>query len=365
MMEKTVFASAPTFAVVLLPMTDAVPAVHRLSDFDYELPPELIAQTPAPERDGSRLLVLDRASGRLEHRRFSDLGAYCRSGDVLVLNDTRVFPCRIPGVKAGGGRAEIFLLEEQGPNLWRALSRGLDRGKRATVADGVEATVQEDLGSGVKLIRFEGVGDIRSLLEKIGRVPLPPYIKREPSAQDRERYQTVYGSQAGAVAAPTAGLHFTDRLLGGLRERGVETVTVTLHVGPGTFQPVRSDDIAQHSMHPERYAVPSASADRINRAKADGRRVIAVGTTAVRTLETAALPDGAVQAGSGVSDIFIRPGHVFRVIVGMVTNFHLPKSTLLMLAAAFAGHERIMQAYRTAVQERYRFYSYGDAMCIL
>jgi len=346
-------------------MTATVPAAYQLADFDYDLPSELIAQTPAPERDRSRLLVLDRRGGSIEHRRFSDLGEHCRSGDVLVLNDTRVFPCRIPVTKSGGGKAEIFLLEEQGLNIWQALVRGLDRGKRVTVADGVQASVLEGDGDGVKLIRFEGAADIRSLLEEIGRTPLPPYIKREPSAQDRERYQTVFGSQVGAVAAPTAGLHFTDRLLHDLRGKGVETVTVTLHVGLGTFQPVRSESIMQHRMHPERYAVPSEAARRINRAKADGRRIIAVGTTTVRTLETAALPDGTVRPGSGVSDIFIRPGHVFRVIDGMVTNFHLPKSTLLMLISAFAGHDRIMAAYRTAVQERYRFYSYGDAMCIL
>jgi len=346
-------------------MTATVPAGYQLTDFDYDLPSELIAQTPAPERDGSRLMVLDRGGRPPGHRRFSDLGEYCRSGDVLVLNDTRVVPCRIPVTKARGGKAEIFLLEEQGPNLWHALSRGLDRGRRVTVASGVEASVVEGFGDGIKLIRFEGVGDIRSLLEEIGRVPLPPYIRREPSLQDRERYQTVFGSQVGAVAAPTAGLHFTDRLLRELRERGVETVTLTLHVGLGTFQPVRSESIEQHRMHPERYVVPSGAADRINRAKADGRRIIAVGTTTVRALETAVLPEGTVRPGSGVSDIFIRPGHVFRVIDGMVTNFHLPKSTLLMLVAAFAGHDRIRDAYRTAVQERYRFYSYGDAMCIL
>jgi S-adenosylmethionine:tRNA ribosyltransferase-isomerase len=346
-------------------MTATAPQEFQLADFDYELPEELIAQMPAQERDQSRLLVLDRGNGSLRHRRFSGLLDCCRPGDVLVLNDTRVFPCRIPVTKPGGGKAELFLLEEQGVNVWRALAKGLDRAKRLTVADGVAASVIDDAGEGVKLIRFEGVGDIRSLLEEIGRTPLPPYIRREPSLRDRERYQTVFGSRVGAVAAPTAGLHFTDRLLRDLRGRGVEIITVTLHVGLGTFQPVRSECIAQHRMHPERYDVPAESAERINQAKADGRRVIAVGTTTVRTLETAALPDGTVLPGSGISDLFIRSGHVFRVIDGMVTNFHLPKSTLLMLVSAFAGHDRTMAAYRTAVQGRYRFFSNGDAMCVL
>ena len=346
-------------------MTATVPAAYQLADFDYDLPSELIAQTPAPERDRSRLLVFDRRGGSIEHRRFSDLGEHCRSGDVLVLNDTRVFPCRIPVTKSGGGKAEIFLLEEQGLNIWQALVRGLDRGKRVTVADGVQASVLEGDGDGVKLIRFEGAADIRSLLEEIGRTPLPPYIKREPVARDRERYQTVYASREGAVAAPTAGLHFTDGLLRQLRGRGVGTATVTLHVGPGTFQPVRTEVLAEHGMHAERYEVPAETADRVNQARAEGRRVIAVGTTSVRALETAARTDGKVSEGTGSSKLFITPGYRFQVVSGMITNFHLPKSTLLMLVAAFAGRENVLAAYREAVRQQYRFYSYGDAMLIL
>jgi S-adenosylmethionine:tRNA ribosyltransferase-isomerase len=232
------------------------------------------------------------------------------------------------------------------------------------VSGEIEAEVIEVDDDGVRTILFHGVSDIRSVLAEIGKTPLPPYIRREAGAHDRERYQTVYARREGAVAAPTAGLHFTDGLLAALRAKGIETVTVTLHVGPGTFQPVKSEIITSHRMHPERYAVPPASADRVNRARGEGRRIIAVGTTSVRTLETAAGEDGFVRACEGSSTLFIHPGYRFRVVDGMITNFHLPKSTLLMLVAAFAGTERVLSAYRAAVREQYRFYSYGDAMFI-
>ena len=337
----------------------------RLSDFDYELPEELIAQAPAEERDRSRLLVLDRRSGAVRHRVFADLVEHLRPGDLLVMNDTKVFPCRVPARKSGGGKAEIFLLEEQGINVWHALVKGgVDVGKKVSIVQGIEAQVVGDAGEGVKLVRFDGVGDIRTCLPDLARTPLPPYIKREPDARDRERYQTVYARREGAVAAPTAGLHFTDGLLRRLRDHGVETAMVTLHVGPGTFQPVRTEAVTEHRMHPERFEVPADTAERVNRGKSEGRRIIAVGTTSVRALETAVRTDGTVAAGAGTSELFITPGFRFRAVDGMITNFHLPKSTLLMLVAAFAGRERVLAAYRTAVDMGYRFYSYGDAMLI-
>jgi S-adenosylmethionine:tRNA ribosyltransferase-isomerase len=281
------------------------------------------------------------------------------------MNDTKVFPCRVPARKSGGGKAEIFLLEEQGINVWHALVKGgVDVGKKVSLAQGIEAQVVGDAGEGVKLVRFDGVGDIRTCLPDLARTPLPPYIKREPDARDRERYQTVYASREGAVAAPTAGLHFTEGLLRKLRDHGVETATVTLHVGPGTFQPVRTEAVTEHRMHPERFEVPADTAERVNRGKAEGRRIIAVGTTSVRALETAARTDGTIAAGAGASALFIIPGFRFRIVDGLITNFHLPKSTLLMLVAAFAGRENVLAAYRTAVDRGYRFYSYGDAMLI-
>ena len=346
-------------------MIPSVSEQFRLSDFDYELPGELIAQSPAEERDRSRLLVLDRRSGAMLHRVFADLVEFLRPGDVLIMNDTKVFPCRVPAKKSGGGNAEIFLLEEQGINHWHALVKGgVDEGKTVSVAPGVEARVVGDAGEGVRLVRFEGVEDIRDVLPDLARTPLPPYIKREPDARDRERYQTVYACREGAVAAPTAGLHFTDPLLRSLRDNGVETAMITLHVGPGTFQPVRAATVTEHRMHPERFEVPVDTAERINRAKAEGRRIIAVGTTSVRALETAVRTDGTVAPGAGTSELFIYPGFRFRIVDGMITNFHLPKSTLLMLVTAFAGRESVLAAYRAAVDRGYRFYSYGDAMLI-
>ena len=338
----------------------------KISDFDFSLPEALIAQEPVAIRDSSRLMALDRKTGELEHRIFSDIESYLVSGDVLVLNDTKVFPCRLIVKKPGGGKAEVFLLEEKGLNVWDALVKGgVGLGKQVVVDQGIEAEIIAERGDGVKVVRFLGVPDIRAILPEIGRTPLPPYIKREAGQRDRERYQTVYASREGAVAAPTAGLHFTGELFARLKAKKIELVHITLHVGPGTFQPVRVETITEHRMHPERYDISAGSATTINRAKAEGRRVIAVGTTSVRTLETAASGSAGVAPGEGSSSLFIHPGYVFKVIDGLITNFHLPKSTLLMLVAAFAGRENILSAYRTAIQEEYRFYSYGDAMLIL
>ncbi len=347
-------------------MTSTAVEPLTLADFDYELPEHLIAQFPADTRDASRLMVLDRADGGVRHRAFPDLIDLLLPGDLLVLNDTKVIPCRLPARKESGGRAEVFLLEERGVNLWRALVRGgVGPGKGVTLGEGIEGVVEADEESGVKLVRFHGTPDIRTALPRIGKTPLPPYIRREPQAGDLERYQTVYAAAEGAVAAPTAGLHFTAGLLGALREKGVETVMATLHVGAGTFQPVRTDDITRHRMHPERFSLSVTAAERVNRAKAEGRRVIAVGTTSVRTLETSAAEDGTVRSGDGLSELFIYPGYAFRVVDGLITNFHLPRSTLLMLVAAFAGREQVLSAYRIAAREGYRFYSYGDAMLIV
>lgn len=337
----------------------------RLADFDYDLPEDMIAQAPAPERDRSRLMVLDRRTGDVEHRIFADLLDYVAAGDLLVLNDTRVFPCRLRARKRSGGRAEIFLVRERQRNLWEALVKGgADVGGRLTVAPDVDADILAELDHNARLVGFRGVDDIRTKLHEIGVVPLPPYIKRDAMDQDRERYQTVYASQDGAVAAPTAGLHFTDGLIRRLESRGVQFARITLHVGPGTFLPVRTEKITDHRMLPEQYSVSDEAASAINRAKSERRRVIAVGTTSVRTLETVASDNGMIEPRSGASELFIYPEYGFKVVDAIITNFHLPKSTLLMLVSAFAGRQRILSAYRAAVQEQYRFYSYGDAMFI-
>jgi S-adenosylmethionine:tRNA ribosyltransferase-isomerase len=356
----------------------------RTSDFDYHLPPELIAQEPATQRDQSRLLVLSRTDGSMEHRRFSDLPHYLRPGDVLVLNDSRVIPARLRGRNArSGGEFELLLLEENGRNDWWVMLRP---GRRARVGteivltnlDGTpakaRASVVEVNPEGHRRLRFEGVSDVVQRLDKLGEVPLPPYIERAAPnlrAEDRERYQTIYARVNGSVAAPTAGLHFTQPLLDQLREMGVAVRHVTLHVGLGTFAPVKADRLEGHAMHEERYEVSRETADLLNQAKAAGKRIVAVGTTVVRVLEAAAFTTGRLAAGSGRTRIFLHPPCQFRMADAMLTNFHLPCSTLLMLVCAFAGpgttggRDRILTAYAEAIRERYRFFSYGDAMLIL
>lgn len=337
-----------------------------LSDFDFDLPESLIAQEPSEQRDGSRLLALDRMSGGIAHRIFSDLEQYLVPGDLLVLNDTKVFPCRLLAKKQGGGRAEIFLLSEQGVNLWEALVKGgVGEGKRLSIAVGIEAEITGEGADNIRTVRFHGINDVRTILPEIGKTPLPPYIKRDADRTDLERYQTVYAAHEGAVAAPTAGLHFTSALLQRLKTKGIQFAMVTLHVGPGTFLPVRVERITDHRMLPEHYSITGDAAARINHAKAECRRVIAVGTTSVRTIETAAAGGNRIASGEGSSELFIYPGYQFTVTDGIVTNFHLPKSTLFMLVSAFAGRERMQSAYRTAIAEKYRFYSYGDAMVII
>jgi S-adenosylmethionine:tRNA ribosyltransferase-isomerase len=357
----------------------------RTADFDFPLPQELIAQAPAPARDGSRLLVLHRETGRMEHRHFPDLLGYLRAGDVLVLNDSRVIPARLRAVNPRtGGRFEIFLLEESSVNDWWCLMRP---GKRARIGTELllldaqsrpgplRATVSGHNEEGHRRVRFSGAADFRDALEAIGEIPLPPYIRRPagaPGAEDRQRYQTVFAGPPGSVAAPTAGLHFTRELLDSLRARGIRVCCVTLHVGLGTFAPVKSETLAGHTLHEERYEVSPETSRTVNEAINYGRRVVAVGTTAMRVLESvAAAHDGRLAAGAGRTRAFLHPPCRFRIVQGLLTNFHLPRSTLLMLVCAFAapertdGRERVLAAYAEAVRLRYRFFSYGDAMLVV
>jgi len=345
----------------------------NLADFDFDLPVGRIAQHPVTPRDAARLLVLDRPGGSVSHRRFGDLPDLLGPGDLLVLNDTRVIPARLRGRKPGGGRIEILLEEpaaHAGADVWRCLVRGagkLGADVRLDLGSGLGARLGARAG-GARLVHFESAGaPVGELLDRLGEVPLPPYIRRPPAgptAEDRERYQTVYARRPGAVAAPTAGLHFTPATFARLARAGVRAAFVTLHVGSGTFAPVREDDPERHRMHPERYELPEAAARAIGETRRAGRRVIAVGTTVARVLETRARPDGTAAAGTGRSELFIRPGFEFKVVDAVVTNFHLPRSTLLMLVAAFAGREAVLAAYREALAMDYRFYSYGDAMLV-
>lgn len=355
----------------------------RTADFHYELPPELIAQEPAPRRDAARLLVLHRAEDRLEHRRFPDLLEYLRPGDVLVLNDSQVIPARLRGFKpAGGGAVEVLLCEEVAPQQWwvmlrpgkrvRPGTRLAFRPARPSATAALTATVEAKNAEGLYRLRFAGA-PLPEVLEDFGEVPLPPYIAREgaPRPEDRERYQTVYARAPGSVAAPTAGLHFTSDLLERLRARGVEVRPVTLHVGLGTFAPVKAARVEEHVMHAEWFELPEPTAAAVNAARAAGRRVLAVGTTSVRVLESAATEAGEVTPGCRRTRLFIYPPYRFRVVDALLTNFHLPGSTLLMLVSAFAapgqtrGREQILRAYAEAVCARYRFFSYGDAMLLL
>ncbi len=344
----------------------------NLSDFDYHLPEGMIAQYPLPERDASRLLVIDREDRAIHHHRFRDLGGVLRRGDLLVLNDTKVIPARLHGHRGGGGKIEVLLIEEEAPNRWWTLckpSHKLPVGRRLTFQEGMAAEVVDRALGGRRLVQFDGPEDIVTLLPRIGVMPLPPYVKRGARTGDRaldaERYQTVYAMQAGAIAAPTAGLHFTDALLKDLGRQGVEITFLTLHVGVGTFKPVTVEQVEQHRMEAERYTIPEATAAAVKRAKAEARRVVAVGTTTTRALEGAALQEGGMRAGEGTTSLFITPGHRFRVVDGLVTNFHLPRSTLLILVSAFAGRDLIVKGYGEAIEKGYRFYSYGDATLIL
>jgi S-adenosylmethionine:tRNA ribosyltransferase-isomerase len=342
----------------------------KLADFDYHLPPELIAQEPPEQRDSSRLMTFERSTGRIGESNFSEIGGLFRRGDLLVVNDTRVIPARLHGVKATGGKIEVFLVSRLDPAVegWRCLLRSSKPCRPGTfihLAEGMTALVEENLGDGVWRLSFTPVKGFSEWLERVGSMPLPPYIRREASDRDRERYQTVFAHSSGAVAAPTAGLHFTEELLDGLRKLGVEIATLTLHVGLGTFMPLRVDDLSHHRMHREWFHIPDATAAAIAARKDGGGRVIALGTTTTRALEQAARGDGSVESGEGEADLFITPGYCFKVIDALITNFHLPKSTLLMLVSAFAGRELLLKAYSEAVARRFRFYSYGDAMIIL
>ncbi len=340
----------------------------KTSDFYYDLPKELIAQTPAEPRDSSRLLVLDRQSGETEHKHFYDIIDYLDEGDLLVCNDSRVLPARIYGIKEPtGARVEFLLLKQISGNRWETLckpGKKAKEGARFSFGDGLlYATVAEVKDDGNRIVDFECDENFFSTLDKIGQMPLPPYITEE--LKDKERYQTVYSHELGSAAAPTAGLHFTTELMDKIRAKGVNIAYVTLHVGLGTFRPVKVDDVTKHKMHSEHYEVPAKTAELIKKTKQNGKRVIAVGTTSCRTLESVAAEHGEVIPCEGYTEIFIYPGFEFKVLDGLITNFHLPESTLIMLVSAFAGYDNIMNAYKIAVKERYRFFSFGDAMCIL
>jgi len=336
-----------------------------ISDFDYDLPEERIAQLPVEPRDSSRLMVLDPSNHTIEHQRFFQLGDFLKQGDLLIFNDTRVIPARLIGARDTGGKVEVFLLRQIDRDQWEALVKP---GKKMRIGSVVhfgeelscEIIAHTDFGG--RIVRFIYEGIFEEILDRLGNMPLPPYIHEK--LEDRERYQTIYSRVKGSAAAPTAGLHFTESLMEELRRKGVQFGFITLHVGLGTFRPVHVDTIEDHVMHSEFYSVPTDTAELIRLAKKDGRRVVAVGTTSIRTLEAAASSTGTVEAGSGWTNIFIYPGYEFKVVDAVITNFHLPKSTLIMLISAFAGRAFTLEAYRTAVAEEYRFFSFGDAMLI-
>lgn len=341
--------------------------IMKASDFYYHLPEELIAQDPINQREMSRLLVLDRKSSSLEHRVFKDIAGFLEKGDCLVLNDTRVIPARLLGEKEqSGGKIEFVLLKRIKDDVWEVIlkpGRRAKPGARFVFGDGeLKAEILEILEEGNRLVRFEYDGVFEQILDRVGRVPLPPYITRQ--LEDSERYQTIYAKNKGSAAAPTAGLHFTDKLLKEISDKGVEIAYVTLHVGLGTFRPVKVENILDHTMHSEYYDIHSLACEKINLAKAQGKKIIAVGTTSCRVLETIADDTGKVSEGSGWTNIFIYPGYRFKVVDSLITNFHLPESTLIMLVSALAGRENILKAYQTAIDEKYRFFSFGDAMLI-
>ncbi len=339
----------------------------KTHDFWYHLPEELIAQTPLQQRDSSRLLVLDRATGAVEHKHFYDILSYLRPGDCLVMNDSRVLPARLLGHRPTGGAVEVLLLRDLGDKRWECLckpGRKMQPGSEVIFGDGeLTATVREIREDGNRVVEFQYEGIFLEVLERLGKMPLPPYIKAE--LQDQERYQTVYSREVGSAAAPTAGLHFTRELLEKVREMGVKTAFVTLHVGLGTFRPVKAEEILDHHMHAELCMISQETADILNETKRSGGRVICVGTTSCRTLESLVNEDGRFEAKSRWTEIFIYPGYRFKAMDGLITNFHLPESTLVMLVSAFAGREQVLGAYAQAVEERYRFFSFGDAMCIV
>ena len=339
----------------------------KTKDFWYDLPEELIAQTPLEKRDGSRLMVLDRETGALEHKHFYDLIDYLQPGDCLVMNDSRVLPARLLGHRPTGGAVEVLLLKDLGGKRWECLCRPgkkMQVGQTVSFGDGsLTATVAEVREDGNRVVEFQYEGIFLEILERLGKMPLPPYIKEE--LQDQERYQTVYSRESGSAAAPTAGLHFTKELLQRIREKGVNEAFVTLHVGLGTFRPVKAEEVTEHHMHSEFCMMSQETADLLNETKKNGGRIICVGTTSCRTLESLVNEDGTFSENSAWTEIFIYPGYQFTAMDGLVTNFHLPESTLVMLVSAFAGREHILNAYNIAVRERYRFFSFGDAMLIL
>ncbi len=339
----------------------------KTADFDFYLPEELIAQTPLERRDASRLLTLDKHTGAVEHHHFYELPQFLKPGDCLVLNDSRVLPARLIGHRPTGGACEVLLLVDRGDKCWECLvrpGRKLRPGAQVIFGEGKEltATIEEELEDGKRLVRFHYEGIFLEILEHLGKMPLPPYIKEE--LQDNERYQTVYSKVVGSAAAPTAGLHFTPELLKKVQEMGVKVCYVTLHVGLGTFRPVKAEDIQDHEMHSEFCMISQETADTINETKRNGGRVICVGTTSCRTIESFAAEDGTMTERSGWTNIFIYPGYRFKVLDALITNFHLPQSTLIMLVSALAGREHVLAAYEEAVKERYRFFSFGDAMFI-
>lgn len=339
-----------------------------LSEYDYDAPEDLIASVPAEPRDASRLLALDRASGRVEHAFFRDLPRFLKGGDLLVLNRTKVMPCRLIGKKSTGGKADLLLVKELSPDSWAALASGFKAGQKLEFPGAMTATVTGLTEDGEYVLVFD-TKDLRPYLAEHGAAPLPPYIAKKKAPErdksDLARYQTVYARDEGSIAAPTAGLHFTPAVFDELKAKGVDVAYVTLHVGRGTFRPIKGDDAAAHVMLPEAYEVEAAEAAKVSAAKARGGRVVAVGTTATRTLETLARRPEGFGPGKGESTLYITPGFEFRVLGGLITNFHLPRSTPLMLAAAFAGREPLLNAYKEAVARRYRLYSYGDATLIL
>lgn len=344
----------------------------KVSEFNFDLPDELIAQEALPDRAASRLLVLDRTNGKVAHSQVALLGGYLRSGDVLVVNNSRVVPARLLGLGANGVQAECFLLKRISKNHWGAL---IKPGKKFNVGDKIicerngkrlAVEIKNKSEDGKFMLELSGEGDVNELLEAVGHIPLPPYIKRSDEETDRSRYQTVYAKSSGSVAAPTAGLHFTPELLSVLKSKGVEVTEITLHVGYGTFKPIRAENVEEHELDEEFYEISQSSAETINLALEEGRRIIAVGTTTTRTLESVAKNNnGKIIPGAGASSLFIYPGFEFKVIAGLMTNFHLPESSLIMLVSAFAGKDNVLAAYGEAIKNRYRFYSYGDAMLII